>query len=179
MVNSIEGPARGRGKWGDPSVPKRGWVCDGEEDLGSPMVTCEMCEEQEIRYVHYMTHTRYPEALACGCVCAGHMEGNEDAARLRERGMKSRAKRRSAWPDRKDWHQSQKGNWTIKKDGYQMTVFGEPGRYRVSVSKPLGGGTTFGKRRYDSLRDAQFGTFDAFQWALRDGTGDGGAARTT
>ena len=161
----IEGPSGGRGKWAQAGVPKRGWVCDGEEDLGSPSATCEMCETQEIRFVHYMVHSDYPDALACGCVCAGHMEEDYAAARAREKGMKNRARRRSSWPDRAGWHLSRAGNWTIKQDGYQMTVFERAGRYRVSVSRPFNGRTVFGRKDYDELRRAKLATFDAFNWA--------------
>jgi hypothetical protein len=43
-----------RGKWSQPGVPHKGWVCVDIEDLGEPSLTCEMCESQNIRYVHYM-----------------------------------------------------------------------------------------------------------------------------
>lgn len=165
MQEPIEGPTGGRGKWSKAGVPKRGWVCEGEEDLGTPSATCEMCETVEIRFVHYMVHEDYPEVLACGCVCAGHMEEDAAAAQQREKNMKGRARRRTAWPDRAGWRLSKAGNWTIKKDGFQMTVFERGGQYRVSVSTPLAGKTIFGRRNYDTLRRAQLATFDAFVWA--------------
>ena len=30
-----------------------------------------MCQMQEIRYVHHMQHSQYPDVLGCGCVCDG------------------------------------------------------------------------------------------------------------
>ncbi len=58
------------GKWSQQGVPKKGWACIGFEDLGEPSTQCEMCENQDIRYVHQMQHPDYPHILECGCVCA-------------------------------------------------------------------------------------------------------------
>ena len=44
------------GKWNQSRVPHKGWSCVGFEDLGEPSTICEMCEHQEIRYVHTMRH---------------------------------------------------------------------------------------------------------------------------
>jgi hypothetical protein len=81
------------GKWGDSGVPKFGWECVGEEDLGEPLVICEMCEVQEIRYVQSMKHEAWPTTLGCGRICAGNMEGDAAAAKAREIGMRNRAAR--------------------------------------------------------------------------------------
>jgi len=90
------------GKWGDPGVPKAGWECVGVEDLEEPSVICEMCEVQEIRYVHSMEHRDYPDTLRCGCICAGNMEQDVAAARVRDAGMRKRAAR-PAPPDPEWW----------------------------------------------------------------------------
>ena len=79
------GETRGSGKWGRPGVPQKGWTCVGIEDLEEPSAVCEMCETQEIRYVHYMEHSHYPDQLGVGCVCAGHMEEDYEGARRRDR----------------------------------------------------------------------------------------------
>lgn len=49
------------GKWSMPGVPHKGWTCIDIEDLGAPDAVCEMCERQDIRYVHAMEHPDYPE----------------------------------------------------------------------------------------------------------------------
>jgi hypothetical protein len=60
------------GKWSEPGVPHKGWVCLGVDDLGpGELMTCQMCMVAQIRYVHAMVHDDYPEKLLCGCVCAG------------------------------------------------------------------------------------------------------------
>ena len=77
------------GKWTQPGVPHKGWVCVDIEDLGSPDHVCEMREVQDVRYVHLMTHPDYAGKLRVGCICAGHMEG--DSSRARDRVTDARA----------------------------------------------------------------------------------------
>jgi hypothetical protein len=55
--------ANRRGKWSQSGVPHKGWLCIEIEDLGSPDLTCEMCESREIRYVHHMQHDSYQSAV--------------------------------------------------------------------------------------------------------------------
>ena len=79
------------GKWGTPGVPHKGWQCIDAHDLGPDREgwqKCEMCEAMDIRYVHVMRHANYPGELGCGCVCAGNMEQDLQAARYRESSMK-------------------------------------------------------------------------------------------
>jgi hypothetical protein len=82
-----------RGKWSDPNVPKQDWICIEMIDHHEPAVICQMCEYQTIRYGHVMSHADYPDTLECGCICAGGMEGDEEAARERERGIKRKPRR--------------------------------------------------------------------------------------
>jgi len=112
---------RHRGKWSEKKVPHRGWRCIDIEDLGEPARICDMCESQEIRYVHYMEHDDYLEILAVGCICAGHMEQDLESARHRDRMMVSRVSKRRRWLTRK-WRVSAKGNEWIQADGYRVTV---------------------------------------------------------
>src|SRR5262249_6875738 len=49
------------------------------------LITCEMCESQEVRYVHIMTHPNYKGQLEVGCVCAGNMGEGYAVASRRER----------------------------------------------------------------------------------------------
>ena len=86
-----------RGKWSQQDVPHKGWqICDFT-DLEDLVGTCEMCETQSIRYVHYMEHSDYGAVLGVGRVCAGHMEEDYKAAQERERQAKSIANRRTRW----------------------------------------------------------------------------------
>jgi hypothetical protein len=85
----------GNGHWGDPSFPKAGWYCVGEDDLGrdeNNWATCEMCQSKSIRHVHYLRHRDMEQGLACGCVCAGHLEGDPEAPKKREREWSRRVR---------------------------------------------------------------------------------------
>jgi hypothetical protein len=78
----------GNGHWGDPSFPKTGWYCVSEDDLGREednWATCEMCQTKSIRHVHHLRHSDMEQTLACGCVCAGRLEGDPEAPKKRER----------------------------------------------------------------------------------------------
>ena len=44
------------GKWRDSGVPHKGWTYLGCEDSGSLSMTCEMCEKEEIRHIHTVSH---------------------------------------------------------------------------------------------------------------------------
>src|SRR4051794_9059202 len=103
------------GKWAQAGVPHRGWTCVYVEDLGEPSATCEMCEQQEIRYAHHMEHPQYSGTLVVGCVCAEHMESDLVAPKRREQQLKSASARRTRWLTRR-WRTSAKGNAFINTD---------------------------------------------------------------
>lgn len=96
-----EARAAMHGKWVQPGVPHKGWTCVDLDDLGVPDAVCEMCETQEIRYVHYMQHRDYPAVLGVGCVCAEYMEQDYEAPRQRERNLVNAARRRERWLKRR------------------------------------------------------------------------------
>jgi hypothetical protein len=149
------------GKWSNPGVPHKGWTCVEIEDLGDRALVCQMCESQEIRFVHYMTHTDYAGELACGCHCAAKMEENPTAAPMRERRLKSRARRKKAWPNLQAWRRSEKGNLTIVKQGFRATVFETAtGGYRAVVSK--GDFKRFSRRTFPTEIAAQLASFEVF-----------------
>lgn len=84
--------ARGAGKWGDRHFPKTGWEFVWDEDCGEPDFVCEMCEYKIIRHIQHLIHPSGRE-LATGCICAGHLTGDLDAAKARDRKMKNDAVR--------------------------------------------------------------------------------------
>ena len=156
------------GKWGQPGVPHRGWVCVDVEDLGEPAATCEMCEVQEIRFVHTMEHADYPDPLRCGCICAGHMEENSAAAVGRERGGRCAANRKAKWLSR-DWRVSRHGNPHIKADIYHVVIFrrGEAWGFRIKnriTSKEL-----VTRKPYPTMDAAKLRAFDAIEWMKNRG----------
>lgn len=149
------------GKWSMPGVPHKGWTCIDIEDLGAPDAVCEMCERQDIRYVHAMEHPDYPETLHCGCICAGRMEENVERARRREASMKNSARRRAVWPNRKAWRRSRQGNLAISDCGFHVTIFERDGGWHGLIQRPATGYKRFSRRIYASERAAQFAAFDA------------------
>ncbi len=148
------------GKWSDPSVPHKGWACTYIEDLGSPDQTCEMCEKEHIRYVHYMSHPDYPGELQCGCICAGNMEANLVAAQNREAKLRNRSSRKRNWPKLRGWHTSVKGNLTMTKDGYRITLFKSGQGFKASVVELTKNVPFYSKRIFKLELEAQSASFD-------------------
>lgn len=151
--------ARGSGKWSQPGVPHQGWSCTGIDDLGAPDAVCDMCETQSIRYVHYMEHPDYPDELGVGCVCAGHMERDYEAARHRERRIKNAAHRRRNWLHRK-WKTSAKGNSYLNTDGYNIVLYRQGHQWSGTITDRATGEKVNARRRYKTLDQAKLAAFD-------------------
>lgn len=151
------------GLWDEPSIARRGWVCvdvydakDGDDHADIALPTCEMCCVREIRYVHVMEHPDHPGQLEVGCICAGWMTGDLDAARRREAVLVNRAARRRKWTARR-WRTSRGGNLWLRVDGTTVGVFRDPfhpGAWKTRV------GDRFGRRRYPDAATAQLALFD-------------------
>jgi len=148
-----------RGKWSHPGVPHKGWTCVEIEDLGSPSETCQMCESQDIRYVHYMSHPKYHEVLAVGCICAGHMEGDLVSARERDSQMHSRAGKRKRWLDRV-WKVSRKGNDYIKTDGYIVTAYRKHNGWGATIAAQNDSFVKHIRQLYKTQDQAKLAAFD-------------------
>ncbi len=162
--------SRGRGKWGQAGVPHKGWTCVGEydtfEEIGEDeFVTCGMCESAQVRFVHIMTNDRYPDQLACGCICAGHMAEDLATAEVRDKAMRSTAGRRDHFPARKGWKISAKGTPYINVLGFHlMVVEKRDGQYAVGATPPNSTKRVWGARRYKTVEHAQKGCFDAMRY---------------
>lgn len=152
--------ASGRGKWSQPGVPHRGWRCVDIEDLTYPSAICEMCESQQIRFAHHMEHPNYSGTLVVGCVCAGHMEGDVAAARVREKTMKTRAGKRKRWLSR-NWKTSAKGNPWLNADGYRITVYPRGGGWAATIAAREEPSTVYHSRRnFPTREEAKLAAFD-------------------
>ncbi|MDE6940904.1 MAG: hypothetical protein K2P40_08195, partial [Lachnospiraceae bacterium] len=144
--------------WKSDDVPHDGWTCSGIEDLGAPVGICEMCGYQIIRYAHHMEHPRY-HSLTAGCVCAGRMEGDIEAAKRREADYKNRESRRASF-FKKKWKHSKKGNEYLKTDGHvivlcQLERTGNQWKYAID--------NTFCKTLYSNRDTAAAAVFDALE----------------
>jgi hypothetical protein len=156
------------GKWRVAGIPHTGWVCVDVEDLGSPSMFCEMCEVQEIRFVHTMEHRDYPEPLQCGCVCAGHMEQDMAAARSRDGVLQARAMRKDKWLERK-WRFSQAGNEFLNVMGYNVVVFQRGGVWAFRVLNRYTDDSLISRKPYLSMDEAKLRAFDAVEWMRSKG----------
>ena len=137
------------------------------EDLGEPSLTCEMCETQEIRYVHHMTHPTFETELAVGCVCAGNLEQDYEGARRREATFKNSQARKKNWLTRK-WRASPNGNSYINVDGYNVVVFPDrrphPRSWSFRVTNRKTGNPGQARKPYPSEDAAKLRAFDALIW---------------
>jgi len=141
--------------WNDPTVPHDGWKCVNIIDLGAPEGICKMCGHQIIRYVHLMVHPNYPRKIGVGCVCAGNMEGNAEAAKTRESEFKKRQARLATFMSRKRMR-SKNGNEYIKYKNEKIVILGDKfkqGNYKTAVR----GGFS---ASHETVEDALMEAFD-------------------
>lgn len=164
----VEIAGRGSGKWAQSGVPHKGWRCVDVEDLGEPSATCEMCETQEIRYVHHMQHPSYPQVLGCGCVCAGHMENDYEGARLREKGLRNAGARRQRWLTR-NWRTSRSGNPFLNAEGYNIVVYPAGQGWGFRVTNRTSNNTVPSRLPLPLLDAAKLRAFDAMVWMKQRG----------
>lgn len=107
--------------WKRDDVPHSAWQCVGVTDLGEPAGVCEMCGYQIIRYVHHMEHPQY-RPLDVGCICAGKMEGDVEAAKKREQEFKNKQARRANFGKRR-WKNSRNGNPYLKIKNHLIVLY--------------------------------------------------------
>lgn len=120
--------------WKRDDVPHEGWTCVDIIDLGEPVGVCRMCGYQIIRYVHIMEHPQYRRRIGAGCICAGKMEGNPEAARERENAFKNRQSRRETFLGTK-LKKSKNGNEYFKYKGSLVTVI--PDKFKKGYCKTV------------------------------------------
>lgn len=115
-----------------------------------------------------MQHSDYPETLGVGCICAENMENDKVNPRRREKNLRTKARRRKTWSNRK-WRTSAKGNSYLNTEGFNLTVFpaaGSRGLYwMLLVTHRESGASQFGRRRYESEEEAKKAALDALIWA--------------
>lgn len=156
-----------RGKWSDPGVPHKGWECISMDDLGDnpdDWAVCEMCEEQNIRYVHTMVHPEYPDRMGCGSICAGHMEEDYESAKRRERQAKSRTRSRmrqmDKWINPETWKRSASGNLYKRDRGIVTVVFRQGSRWKVMFKNSYFETKAFLPTEYQTAEEAIYKSFD-------------------
>ncbi len=116
--------------WNQPDVPHKGWTIETVEDVReeaesqsqTEYETCQMCSQEQIRYVYTMSHPEFGRELRVGCICAEKMSEDYVTPKRLEADIKNKAARKSHWLGRK-WRKSRKGNDFINLKGYNLTIF--------------------------------------------------------
>jgi hypothetical protein len=120
------------GKWRDPGVPHRGWTYLGCEDSGYLSMTCEMCEKEEIRHIHTVSHPDYPVELSVGCICAENLTCDYVAPRAAEAAVKRRRSRLKTFLN-KGWNPGQNGSFSRAWKGHRVLVAPRGGGWIAKV----------------------------------------------
>ena len=136
-------------------MPHKGWHCFDVEDLGKPTHTCEMCGQEQIRFVHYMRHLEHRD-LQVGCICAEKMTEDYVNPKLREQALRNKASRRSRWLSRK-WRISAKGNPFIKVKGNHIVAYPFGQFFRLCINGKMG------TINYPTLDAARLRAFDVIE----------------
>ena len=122
---------------------------------------CEFCGQEQIRYVHTLTHRDYAEDMRVGCICAERLTEDYINPKRREIKLRNRAARRSNWP-RRAWKESAKGNrYLTTSDDHHVVVF------TVGQGRKLVIDGQLGRRVYQSELAAQLAAFDFLYLNLR------------
>ena len=115
--------------WDNPNVPHKGWRLIAVEDLGAPDHTCQMCGNEEVRYVHVMEHDRH-EQLEVGCVCAEKMSKDYVTPVEMQTRLADNAKKRHALITSPQWSGTWSGNQKVRRNGKTHVVFFKFGKYK-------------------------------------------------
>ena len=156
------------GLWSQPDVPHAGWRCIGVVDLRptgdgdyehgigdyEPGL-CEMCGNEQLRFVHTMEHSEYPDRLEVGRICAEKMATGYDG-KTYELALKRRAARRDKWLTRR-WRVSKKGNLYLNIDNENIGITGDrfaPGKWKWRIN------SQFSQEHFDTIDEAKLALFD-------------------
>lgn len=145
-----------RGKWSKAGIPHKGWSCYEIEDLEALDAVCEMCETQKIRYVHFMQHPDLDYSLRVGCVCAGRMEEDYVAPKMREKHLRKRQR----WLKRR-WRTSSNGNAYLNNNGLNIVIFPKKnGKWGGVIKDIKSGEKEFSKLDYATEDQAKLQAFE-------------------
>jgi hypothetical protein len=82
--------------WNKQDIPHKGWMLIDCIDTKVADNICDMCDKENIRYVHKMYHPEEPEYLNVGCICAGHMT-SPYVAEEAERKTRNKTMHKKKW----------------------------------------------------------------------------------
>lgn len=120
----------------DWDAPLTDWYCVDMIDYGQPgsaLAVCELCGCTQVRFIHVMAHRDHPKHFHVGCICAGVMEGDELAAKDRERKMRNRSKRCVTFLKKK-WTPLANGNRMLRHKGQRIFINSYGNRLGINVA---------------------------------------------
>lgn len=83
-------------------IPDSGWSLLGVDDLGRATHECDYCHTEHVRFVHRLRHPRH-HSIRVGCICAGKLTADPQAAEAKETEARNRAKRLETWCNPEQW----------------------------------------------------------------------------
>jgi len=148
--------------WKIPGIPHKGWEFQGVIDLGenggylseNDYETCMMCGNENIRYIHLLSHEEVAEEFRVGCVCAEKMTGDYSNPKQMENNLRNKSSRRTNWV-KANWQWSRKGNLYLKKGGHILTIFRDKksNKFKCMIDEEFG---TVHHRNIDAAKAALF-----------------------
>lgn len=153
-------------------APLDGWFCDHIYDVfakneDSNYTICDLCGCNKVRFIHVMAHSSYHSTLEVGCICAGIMEGDMNAAKSREKNLKNEMLRRERFFDR-DWKRASTGSYYLKQKGEYIFINPSrhtPNRYGVRINDKSV--WLYKGKAIDSFKKATYAAFDLLKCKKR------------
>lgn len=117
-------------RWDKKGIPHKGWRYLGVEDLGENLQpgesiiteTCEMCNHENIRYVHLLEHPDYDGILRVGCDCAEKLTEDYTTPKYVESEHKNRLKRKKNFMKQIWQYKPNNGNYVLRYKGEYITI---------------------------------------------------------
>ena len=101
--------------WNNPDVPHKGWHEETVIDTEAAVHTCEMCNKEEIRFIHVMLHPEHSEALHVGCVCAEKMSNDYISSQKNLKRAKLLANNKKTWLRDSTWQHAPLRNFLYRE----------------------------------------------------------------
>lgn len=122
--------------WNNPGIPHKDWTCidviDLKEDGNSEYEKCEMCGNENVRFIHVMKHADVPYSLRVGCVCAEKMSDDYVNPRKYESALRNKAKRKAYFNSIPWKYNPIKKTYSKKyKDTYITILYSKYGNYGI------------------------------------------------
>lgn len=152
-------------QWNKPDIPLRGWKCDkvyyAQEENPDKYEVCDLCGNDQVKYVFVLSHPDYPETLKVDAPCVERLLDNYVDPVIREKELLNRHRRRLNWLAL-PWRLSDQGNDYMNIGGYNIVIF-EDKHKKGKWSYHVTGGAN--RKLYDTKDLAKLAVFDMF-WQL-------------